>query len=214
MRAQTRAALLQAAQELLLENGYSGTGIRDITARAGLSLATFYLHFRSKDELVQQIGDELSVMYSSMMRDWTENEPIGPDIRRRAQVAFNRFLDATAKRKTLFLLMLRDWSDTPAPARRGLENSRTQWVKLLAQDLSRGVEAGHLDPFPAEVAAEAIVAAFIRLTRGWLEDPSVFPREAVVDTLVKMTTAIIRAQVKKEFREMLLEWEKSQGIDW
>jgi AcrR family transcriptional regulator len=47
----TRAVLLQAACELFLKHGYHATSMRDIAARAKLSVAAAYNHFKNKDEL-------------------------------------------------------------------------------------------------------------------------------------------------------------------
>ena len=46
-----RAALLEAAQELFLEQGFAATRVEDIAARAGVSKGTVYLYFRTKREL-------------------------------------------------------------------------------------------------------------------------------------------------------------------
>lgn len=46
-----RAAVLDAAQTCFLEKGYAKASIDDIAARAGVSKATIYAHFKSKDDL-------------------------------------------------------------------------------------------------------------------------------------------------------------------
>ena len=50
---QERAALiLQTAEEVLLQKGYSAMSMDDIAARAGIAKGTLYLHFATKDDLV------------------------------------------------------------------------------------------------------------------------------------------------------------------
>lgn len=52
-----RAALMEAAAELLLEHGSAQRlSIRSITARAGVSPTALYLHFDSKEELVRAVS--------------------------------------------------------------------------------------------------------------------------------------------------------------
>ncbi len=52
-----RAALMEAAAELLLEHGSADRlSIRSITARAGVSPTALYLHFESKEELVRAVS--------------------------------------------------------------------------------------------------------------------------------------------------------------
>jgi AcrR family transcriptional regulator len=48
---ETRAVLLQAAFELFLRRGFHATSMRQIAARAKLSVAAAYNHFRNKEDL-------------------------------------------------------------------------------------------------------------------------------------------------------------------
>lgn len=54
----TRKMLEEALISLILEKGYDGINIGDITDRAGLRRATFYLHYRNKEELLFGIMQE------------------------------------------------------------------------------------------------------------------------------------------------------------
>jgi AcrR family transcriptional regulator len=59
---ETRAAIIAAAREVLLEKGYAGTRVEDIINRAGISRPTFYRHFKDKFEVAKAYhalsGDE------------------------------------------------------------------------------------------------------------------------------------------------------------
>ena len=46
-----RSAIVLAAREVLLENGYAGARVEDIIKRAGISRPTFYRHFKDKFEV-------------------------------------------------------------------------------------------------------------------------------------------------------------------
>ncbi len=50
--ARTRAALRDAVFGLIREKGFDALTVQDITDRANLSRATFYLHFKDKEELL------------------------------------------------------------------------------------------------------------------------------------------------------------------
>jgi AcrR family transcriptional regulator len=50
--ARTRQLLREALTHLILERGYDTITIQDITDKANLGRATFYLHFRDKEELL------------------------------------------------------------------------------------------------------------------------------------------------------------------
>ena len=53
-----KAAILRAAVEVMGEDGYEGSSIRDMASRAGVSVAALYYHFPSKLELLQEFLDE------------------------------------------------------------------------------------------------------------------------------------------------------------
>ena len=53
-----KAAILRAAVSVMGEDGYEGSSIRDMAARAGVSVAALYYHFPSKLELLREFLDE------------------------------------------------------------------------------------------------------------------------------------------------------------
>ena len=64
----TRKLLRESIMALILEEGYDAISIQDITDHANLGRATFYLHFKDKDELL------LDVM-NQFMADFLEQVP-------------------------------------------------------------------------------------------------------------------------------------------
>lgn len=54
-QAQTRARLIETAQQLFVTNGYGGTSIRDIADRAGYSQGAFYSNFASKEAVLLEL---------------------------------------------------------------------------------------------------------------------------------------------------------------
>jgi AcrR family transcriptional regulator len=55
--AQTRRAVVDAARDLFMANGWAGTGMRDVAAAAGLALETVYSHFSSKRGVLRAVAD-------------------------------------------------------------------------------------------------------------------------------------------------------------
>ena len=55
-----RAALLAAARELVAETGPQSLTVVAVAKRAGLNRGTAYLHFKTRDQLLQAIGDSFS----------------------------------------------------------------------------------------------------------------------------------------------------------
>jgi AcrR family transcriptional regulator len=51
----TRQAVIEAAYELFLEQGYAATSMRQIAERAGLALGGIYNHFQSKEAIFSEL---------------------------------------------------------------------------------------------------------------------------------------------------------------
>ncbi len=55
----TRARIVAAAGQVLLDQGLAGAGVHQVMARAGLTHGGFYAHFRSRDALIAEALEAL-----------------------------------------------------------------------------------------------------------------------------------------------------------
>ncbi len=55
---QTRQAILSAAYDLIIRQGYAATSMRQIAQRSGIALGGIYNHFSSKDDVFRAIVEE------------------------------------------------------------------------------------------------------------------------------------------------------------
>jgi AcrR family transcriptional regulator len=63
----TRARLIEAAQQVIADSGYSETRVEEIVRRAGVAKGTFFAHFRDKDALMDQlIGARIDALLDGM----------------------------------------------------------------------------------------------------------------------------------------------------
>ena len=51
----TRAAIIEAAHDLFITQGYNATSMRQIAQQAGIALGSIYNHFSSKDDIFQAV---------------------------------------------------------------------------------------------------------------------------------------------------------------
>jgi AcrR family transcriptional regulator len=70
---QRRNDLLDAAQSLVVEKGVSTTTLDDVTRRAGVAKGTFYLYFKSKDDLVAALQQRFSDRMAERIEAITRN---------------------------------------------------------------------------------------------------------------------------------------------
>ncbi|MCG6910755.1 MAG: TetR/AcrR family transcriptional regulator [Deltaproteobacteria bacterium] len=56
---QTRASILEAAQNVFKTSGYYGSSVSEITRQADLSMGTFYQYFKNKEQLFIELTDQV-----------------------------------------------------------------------------------------------------------------------------------------------------------
>ncbi len=64
----TRQQLRQALLSLMLERGYDSLSVQDITDRANLGRATFYLHYQDKGDLLVECMESLAEEFVSQLQ--------------------------------------------------------------------------------------------------------------------------------------------------
>ncbi len=71
----TRAAILDSAQEVFRDLGYYQTSVSEITRRCGVSIGTFYQYFKNKEQLFLELNDLI------ISRFWEKAEGLPPGAR-------------------------------------------------------------------------------------------------------------------------------------
>jgi TetR/AcrR family transcriptional repressor of nem operon len=145
--AQRRGDLITAGQQLFVARGLAATTLEDITRAAGMSKGLFYQYFRSKDDLVRALQEQLSGELADQLRaaaaardDW------GAKLDACAQASFEWYRD----RHELHEVLFRHPARQAAPGRAGLPGGDgvpdgggyAPAVEALRELLDAGVEAG------------------------------------------------------------------------
>ncbi|MGF7146724.1 TetR/AcrR family transcriptional repressor of nem operon [Sphingomonas zeicaulis] len=76
-----REALLETGVALAHARGFGATGVREITAAAGVPQGSFTNHFRSKEAFGVLLLDRYSARIEGIMRETLENEALPPEER-------------------------------------------------------------------------------------------------------------------------------------
>jgi len=77
-QAVTRHRLLDATKELATEGGYEAVGMSEVAERAGVSPATAYVHFASRDHLLMEVLAELLAESTTAIRSECLENAEGP----------------------------------------------------------------------------------------------------------------------------------------
>jgi len=141
-----RAALMEAAAELLLEHGSADRlSIRSITARAGVSPTALYLHFESKDELVRAVSIAAFQELWDFLRAAAEAHEGDP--RAQLQALGRAYIDFAQSRPGHYRILFATTGRTAlaGPAGPAEEDPGTAALELLMRAAAEAVKDGR-DP--------------------------------------------------------------------
>ena len=110
---QRRAEIIGAARQAFLESGLSGTSLREIARRAGVTEGLLYHHFNSKEELFATAVEEPLDALTQRLRDETHALATRGDVSKRELLflANQQFLGAMVERPPS---TLKRWPSTAA----------------------------------------------------------------------------------------------------
>jgi TetR/AcrR family acrAB operon transcriptional repressor len=180
-RADTRRRLVSAATELFAREGLHRTTSTRIARGAGVAAGTFYLHFRDKHDLFRAIAFDALGQLRARLAQAAERAGADPRIQLRARM--DQLVAFAEEQRDLVRILF------------GRGHEAAALGDDLIDELFPGVEArlreriadGLADPgLHAAVAAQSLLAMWTRVVAWWVEDPRRAPREAVVETLVRL----------------------------
>lgn len=128
-QAATKAAVFNAAERLFALNGFQSVSVRDITAEAGVNLASVNYHFGSKDALLFAIfrrrTGELNRERARMLHEANERHAGKPPVRDILEALFApplRWSDPANDRRISIQFIIRARSEGTAEMRDALQN--------------------------------------------------------------------------------------------
>ena len=76
--AERRDEIVTTAERLFYKNGFASTGIKKVMQAVGISYATFYYHFPSKQDLVRAFAERGISKYLKAIESWREDGQLTP----------------------------------------------------------------------------------------------------------------------------------------
>ncbi len=157
---ETKRELLDAAQQVLLEEGYSGLSTRRVAEAAGTQMSQIQYHFGSKEGMILALFEYLN----DQLIDRQTKTFANPDLSVSEKWALScDYLDddiGSGYVRVLMELTAAGWSNPAIGA--AVRAAYAEWRELILT-LTRQVEekTGSLGPFSAEDIVALVSAAFI-----------------------------------------------------
>ncbi|HVF32775.1 MAG TPA: TetR/AcrR family transcriptional regulator [Acidimicrobiales bacterium] len=165
-----KIAILRAAVEVMGEDGYEGASIRDMAARAGVSVAALYYHFPSKLDLLREFLDEAwNVTLARLDR---RLEAAGPAPVDRLDVIVAALISSHLHDSFSQLaanVAFREYTRLNPPERAAIDKKRLRLLELVEGVLSDGVADGSFTVDDPREAARAIVTLSTTLVEPYRE---------------------------------------------
>jgi AcrR family transcriptional regulator len=128
-QAATKAQVFAAAERLFALHGFQNVSVRDITAEAGVNLASVNYHFGSKDALLFEIfrrrTSELNRERARMLHEANDRHGGNPPVREILEAYFApplRWADPASDRQVSVQFIIRARSEGTAEMREALQN--------------------------------------------------------------------------------------------
>ncbi len=179
---------MKAARQLLNQQPEAELSIRQVVRAAGLGLQEFSEFFRSKDELLVAVGQELLAELRGALLEARQRSLRSPDDEQRTREQFERAVRFIAANPAWFHLSVRSGAGTPSPLGRAERYAQGNLRQDLAREL---VDRGYPNETPADMRrllmmADCYIAMTERLAQGHLE--GWYPElDEILDVLVLFT---------------------------
>ena len=149
-----RAALLDAAEAVLVEHGLGGATVEQITARAGVAKGTYYLYFKSKDEVVLALQQR---QWDALMQTAVESAARmdSEDFWGAVDAFLTAVVDFDIEHRAWHQLVAQGW--TP-PYGQEVVNEQ-QMIDLLQVQIHNAVERGIVAPCDEQMTATLLYRA-------------------------------------------------------
>jgi AcrR family transcriptional regulator len=155
-----RTLILEAANQIFAARGYEATRTKDIAAAAGVTEATIYRHYGTKEALFEaSIAERFHGIFASFMRSW---HPGGPEITSNVDVVrhfVEQFYDFVQNHRSLVMAYLTYTEYTP------LTNSSVLSTELdnVEEAMRREVKTRGLRGLDVTVAVRCSTAMVLSL---------------------------------------------------
>jgi AcrR family transcriptional regulator len=159
----TRRLLREALLALILEKGYDRVTVQDVLERADVGRATFYAHFRDKDDLLLSGAADLRESLRQQMAAFAAGQVSGA--RDTTQITRVLFEHAGRHRRLYRALVGRRGSGTL------LKYAHDDLAALIREHLEDAIARRRLQPeVPLEVTVEFLASALLALLTWWLDN--------------------------------------------
>ena len=167
-----REAILKAASELFLEQGYDRFSLRQVAERIGYSATTIYLYFKDKDDLLFTIVDQGFVQFGQRLEQAAASTT---DPMKRIAAIGRAYIAFGLQNPGHYQLMFMQRFDFLSGCRPGEETPRIDSFNILQQTVQQALDAGVLRPGDVQSYSDTLWATVHGLVALAIATPMLDP---------------------------------------
>ena len=190
--------ILDAAYEVFRQVGYASATVDQIAERAELAKGTIYLYFKSKEELYfSLLVNGLDILVDLLSGMLKKNPSPERFFTQTAQTLFQFFANHTDYFR-IFMTMRQEEMQArlpPEPARR-INKRATEILKLLAERIQTGIDAGAYASVDPWQVANVLWGAFTGITQLALTKEQLNVRPRQIDELLTLCFDLIHKGIR------------------
>lgn len=143
------ALILDAAQRLIVQNGYAGLSMRDLSRDSGLAKGTIYYYFQDKEAIYLSVVERDLI---SMRAEIHQAAQTPGSCIERLQAIVRAYFHIAQTNRSLFISRMREISGMEEPMRALLRTHRAALMRPIVELIEEGQAAGLFRAINAEMA--------------------------------------------------------------
>lgn len=177
-----RETIIEQAQILFKEKGFSATTMRDLAERVGVEAASLYNHIKSKDEILEEICFFISNTYIAHLKDIkakniSTSDKIETLIRLHVRIIIENTEGVSVANN--------EWKHLTEPALTQFKQARRDYERGFATLIEQGISEGVFQKVNVSVALFTILSA-VRWVELWYKPERAISAETLENDIVLM----------------------------
>lgn len=212
-----RKLIFETAAKVFAKKGYHETAVKDITDEAGISVGTYYLYFKNKEDLFETLYDEMDAKIKAINQYASETVRDVSNVEERFSRIIASSLWAFMKYKELSKIMLIEAVGLNQRFERKYDEVSAKSVSAVQSIFERLKARGLIDVQDTRIAAMAYEGASRGVITSWLsagaqENLRLWAFPQAVFLLQALKISFRHEDVQKHIEELFTELDEKESL--
>ena len=161
---QTKKGLMKAAISVFYENGFQKARVSDIVAKAGVAQGTFYLYFKSKEEIFQHLCSEFITTFTALLEEGGDlfAGDSYAEVRRNLHNFIRKLIVLYVNNAKIARILFCESGSCSGQFKEVCDKIYSDFISIMRTRLEQNCDSGHVSFEDAETEATFLVGLFDR----------------------------------------------------